>query len=389
MRLESWGFYNYGVLLEKEQEVLTNRSSEEPTMVENGDFLGRNPTMAKKGKIEKWFFKKESTIVEEEKKMKKIKGEITTQQIVLLIILLVSFIIILFLLFRINFGKETDSEVCHNSVVMRGSSVLPADATSLKCSRTYICITKDGSCEGMTKPEIKKVKTKEELYNALAEEMANCWWMFGEGKVNYVTKTMLKNNYCSICSQIGFDNSIMDMKDESGAAVFTENEISKDELYDYLSVTPLPDKEMNYAEYMLGTNDVNSFKGELSNQAGKEVSFGKIKIGEQYFVVMGITSQVKAITWVLGGVVVGGVAVIGLATAGIGTAGMIAIVAGDIAGGVVGGGAAKISDIISPKIGAIVIDGDGVKNKFMTPTIQEANSDEFKLLNCEEIITYT
>lgn len=310
------------------------------------------------------------------------RGEITTQQIVLLIILLISFIVILFLLFKLDIGKKSDSEICHNSVVSRGSSVIPTDAVPLKCSRTYICLTKDGSCESMTKPEIKKVATKDEVYNVLAEEMADCWWMFGEGKINYVSSTMTKNNYCSICSQLFFDDSLNEIDGING-------EISKDEFYNYLSLTNVPDKEMTYSQYMLGTNDVNSLKEELSSQAGKEVSFGTIKIGEQYFVVMGITSQSKAITWVLGGTALGGLAVIGFATAGIGTAGLFAIVAGDIAGGVVGEGGAKISDLFSPKIGAIVVDGNGVKNKFMAPTIQEANSNEFKLLNCEEVITST
>ncbi len=312
--------------------------------------------------------------------MKKIKGEITTQQIVLLIILLASFLIILFLLFRLDIGKQSDSEICHNSIVMRGNPVLPADAISLKCSRTYVCITKDGSCEKMTKPEIKKVKTKEEVYNVLAEEMANCWWMFGEGKVNYVTDTMKKNNYCSICAQVLFDNSLNEIEG-------MEENINKDEFYNYLSMTPLPEGEMNYAEYFLGTNDINKLKEELSNKADKEVGFGTIKIGEQYFIVMGITSEVNTIGWVIRGAALGGVVVVGLATFGVGTASFAAVLVGDIAAGVIGAGGAGIADMISPKIGAIMVDGDGIKNKFMTPTIQGANSEEFKALNCEEILT--
>ena len=64
---------------------------------------------------------------------------------------------------------------------MRSASI-SEDAIPLKCSRIYICISKDGTCERMTKPEVKKVKTEDEIYNILAEEMATCWWMFGEGK---------------------------------------------------------------------------------------------------------------------------------------------------------------------------------------------------------------
>ena len=57
--------------------------------------------------------------------------------------------------------------------------------------------------------ETKKVKTETEVYGILADEMADCWWMFGEGKVNYVGKDLPeKQLYCSICSQLAFDNSL-------------------------------------------------------------------------------------------------------------------------------------------------------------------------------------
>lgn len=320
--------------------------------------------------------------------MKKTRGELTTQQIVILIILLVSFIIILYLLFRLDLGGESDSEVCYNSVVLRGSSILPTEATPLKCSRKYLCLTEDGTCEGMTNPEIEKVKTEEEVYSVLAEEMANCWWMFGEGKINYVTNTMTKDNYCSICSQIVFDNSLTFIKDADGQLSFPDGNISKDYFYNYLAREKVPDENLTYAQYILGTNDIEGLRKEFSEQTKNgDASFGKIKIGEQYFIVMGITTNVNTLGWVLSGAAVGGVLVIGLATAGIGSAGFVAVLIGETAAGGVGGGISKIADMISPEIGAIMIEGDGIENQFMTPTIQRANSDSFAALNCEEVVS--
>jgi hypothetical protein len=285
-------------------------------------------------------------------------------------------------------GGESDSEVCYNSVVLRGSSVLPTEATPLKCSRTYLCITEDGTCEGMTSPEIEKVKTEEEVYSVLAEEMANCWWMFGEGKINYVTNTMTKDNYCSICTQILFDDSLTSIKSESGEAVFSDGNISKDALYEYLSTKLVPDEEVTYAQYFLGTNDIEGLKKEFAEQTKNgDVSFGKIKIGGQYFVVMGITSEVNTIGWVIRGAAVGGALVVGLATAGIGSAAFVAVLAADVAVGGAAAGGAKIADMISPEINAIMVEGDGVENQFMTPTIQEANSESFAALNCEEVVS--
>ena len=149
----------------------------------------------------------------------------------------------------------------------------------------------------------------------------------------------------------------------------------------------MPNKEMTYAYYLLGTNDVERFKRELSNMAGSEVSFGTVDIGKKHFIVMGITSEVNKVGWAIRGAALGGVLVVGLATFGVGTAGFAAILVGELAMGGVGAGVAEISDMISPRISAITREGDGVKNKFMAPTIIEANSEEFKSLNCEEVLT--
>src|SRR4030043_1597502 len=168
--------------------------------------------------------------------MKSKKADITTQQIVLLIILIASFAVILFFIFRLNLGKTSVEEVCHNSVVSRSSSVLPEESIPLNCQTTYICITKDGSCEKMSGSfEKKKVATSDEVYSVLANKMADCWWMFGEGKLNYVGEDLLSGNlYCSICSQLAFDNSLND--------IFSNGEIDKKNLYDYLSKTNISGK---------------------------------------------------------------------------------------------------------------------------------------------------
>jgi hypothetical protein len=307
--------------------------------------------------------------------MKKRKGEITTQQIVLLIILIISFAVILFLLIRLNLGRQTDQEICHNSIVMRSTSIAD-DAIPLKCSRVYICISKDGSCERMTDPDVKKVETEEEVYNVLAEEMATCWWMFGEGKIDYVGKDkFLKDNYCSICSQIGFDESV---KDISGIG----DEISKDKLYDYLSKTKMPDKEINYAEYFFGTNDIGRLKRTaLKLEDGEDIvagTFGTMDLERQHFVMMGITSEVTGRAWKM---VVGGVVALGGLVTGYTWAGLII--------GAVVVGAGEVTQGIEPEISAIIVEGNGIKNSFMAPTIQEANSNSLKKLNCYDVLTST
>ena len=129
------------------------------------------------------------------------KGELTTQQLVVIIILITSFAILLFFLFRLNLTETTNKELCYNSVIMKGSSIFPGETIPLNCKRSYICLTSDGTCEKMTKPQLQKVKTKEETYKVLADEMADCWWMFGEGKINYIGEEVIPDLYCSLCSK--------------------------------------------------------------------------------------------------------------------------------------------------------------------------------------------
>lgn len=303
------------------------------------------------------------------------KGELTTQQIILLIILIASFAIILFFLFRLNLGSETDAELCHNSVITRGSSVIPSDSVPLKCSREYVCITEDGSCEGMTNPQVEKVKTSNEVYSVLAGKMAECWWIYGAGSVDYVGKDFFKkDNYCSICSQILFDDSLNGIKDSEGNPAFESGEISKDDLYDFLAVAQYSDQQ-TYAEYLFGTNDLGLLKQTVSEDQNAEATFGKITIGkDQYWIVMGITSEVSGRAWkVAVGAVVG--AVVGFISA---------PVAGIIAGAVIIG-AGELGSRINPEILAIPVEGNGVDNTFMAPTIVEVNSEKFDALNCYSI----
>ncbi len=304
------------------------------------------------------------------------KGEITTQQIVLLIILIVSFIIILLLIVGFDFFAQSDKEICHNSVVMK-STTISEKAIPLDCSRTYICISEDGSCEGMTKPKIVKVETEEDIYSVLAEEMADCWWMFGEGKIDYVGKDFFtKDNYCSICSQVGFDNSV---KEIEGVG----DELSKDKLHAYLAKTKMPDEEINYAEYFFGTNDVEMLKRvKLKGEDGTEIvagTFGTIDLDKQHFVMMGITSEVSGLGWKIA-------AGVGLTVIGWWAPPVWATWAGLISGALVVG-AGMVGEGVSPEITAITVEGDGIKNNFMAPTIQEANSNTLKKLDCYDILT--
>jgi len=292
------------------------------------------------------------------------KAELTTQQIVLLIILLVSFIVILFLLFRLNLGKESDSEICHNSVVIKGTAAIPADATPLKCSRTYVCITKDNTCEGMTKPEIKKVKTEEEIYEVLASEMSDCWWMFGEGKVDYVGKDLTPHFYCSICSQILFDDSLDGIEG-------IEGKISQEEFYSFLENKPTKEGETTYLYYLTGFSDMNSFQGYLNEE---DAVLSEFELNKQYFILTGINSVVGTWKWAGIGLIAGGL--IAAPFTGGASFGISALIMGGV--GTAGG--------VGGYFVGTAVKGEGIDNDFLKPVIVEANSETLDKFNCRDIL---
>jgi len=292
------------------------------------------------------------------------KGEMTTQQIVVMIILIASFAVILFFLARLGLGEDADTELCHNSVAMRGAGISElADATPLNCKRESVCFSKDGSCENMYKPKVVEVEDKLSAYKALAEEISTCWWMFGEGKVNYVGKDVLPKLYCSLCDQVAFDDSMKE--------VFDGNEFDKKEFYYYMTLANISETQ-TYSQYLFGTNDLNVISGNLS--------YGKIKLDKQYFILTGMTSDVSVLGWAAigAGALIGGT-IYTVATGGTGLiAGAIAIGSAGVGGAAAGAGSAYF---IAPMV------EDFLGNKQVSPSLIEVNSKEFEALNCEEVAT--
>ena len=298
--------------------------------------------------------------------MKNKKAEMTTKQIVILIVLITSFAIILFFLFRLNLGDESDKQLCYNSVMNRANKMLPTEAVPLNCKRSYVCITKKDDC-GMLDPIIEKVETKEDVYEALANELSDCWWMFGEGKLEYLEKDALPGLYCSICSQIKFDQSVKEIFD--GKSDFNEREF-----YDFMCKNKLDSQSgPTYCEYMYNTNDL----GEI-NQA----QFDQIYLDDEYFALMGMSSDVSKLEWGLigAGAVAAGVVITAL-TGGIAAYGIVTIVASGAIGTGVGGAAGSF--ILAP------IKSFGLDQMIVLPTLIDVDKDEFKDLGCKDITTFS
>jgi|GEM_PF-904222 len=309
------------------------------------------------------------------------RGDISTAQIVLFIVLIASFIVIVYFLVRLNLGGETESQICHTSVVTRSTNFLTQKVltTPINCKTSYICLSKDGSCEKMTSPEIKKVGTKEGVYQVLAEQGADCWWKFGEGKLDYVgTEIRYEVNgptpklYCSICSQIAFDDSLYSMfTTDLGIPDLPASDypslINKQEFYTYLANTNVPGKEITYMDYFLGLKNSELISDALES---KNSYFGYIDVKKQHLVMMGEFSVIGTLDQILDGFISGLWAPVVLPIR------IVAVLVSQT----------KSAEQDKTYLLGAIIQGESEHN-YLAPTIIEANSGDYEQLKCEDVET--
>lgn len=208
------------------------------------------------------------------KNVKNKKAELTTTQLVTIIILIVSFIIILFLIFRLNPGEQTNKEICHNSVVLKAKSV--GLAGPLDCRTNYFCISGGDDCKELTSASKIEVdpSNKTQIMEAITKEMSDCWYMFGEGKVDYGASGGTSVKY-ALCSVVEFDGKVQEKT----------SEISYIEFYDYLRQTK-KEGSQSYLNYFYGVNEVSSLTVET--QFKVNIAGDKISTEEKYSIITGV-----------------------------------------------------------------------------------------------------
>lgn len=201
-------------------------------------------------------------------------GEITTQQIVIIIVLVASFAILLFFLFRLNLGATGNKEVCHQSVVLQTTS--KGIGGGLNCKTDYVCISGGEKCSDLEPTITLNVNpnSKEEIYHAMAEQMSDCWWMFGEGQLDYSQASF--TTVCAICSVVKFDSKIQNNFPDG----FTYREF-----FEYLRDTKML-TEQSYLSYLFKNNDIESLLEYLRKNNVPEA----IAPGEKYVIRTGQTN---------------------------------------------------------------------------------------------------
>lgn len=220
------------------------------------------------------------------------RGELTTQQIIILIIIIISFVVLLYFLFLLNPDETSSKQICYNSVILLSKS--DSLVGNLDCKTNYLCISGGNSCTSFNPTGTIKVDAskKDEILKAIADEMADCWWMFGEGERKYVSaglieegKEVISSNapyHCAICSQIKFDKKIQD----------NIKTITYSELADYMKTSQTShDSSSSYLKYLYG---VSSFESSNAQIKEFDLNSAPISTSGDYLI---ITGQDPELLW--------------------------------------------------------------------------------------------
>lgn len=300
------------------------------------------------------------------------RAELTTTQIVGLVVLILSFVIILFLIFQLNLGETSQKELCRDSVILKGKSLLPTGQAPLNCKSEYVCFSKTDSCGDKTYERIVKVNSKNGFYRALADEMADCWWMFGEGKIDYIGSEFVPDFYCSMCSTIYFDSSVKE--------IFGADNFSQKELYDFMVNNNMSsNNKLGYDQYLYQGIDLKNsqqFLDSIENEySGKNAGFPLVNLDSTYVILMGIWSKTSTLSWV--GLGVGIVLIAPFALFSI----TGAIIAVTVTGATYG--ASEAIDYFYS--GTSLVGDSGLE--YLRPVLVEKRSEYFDAYKCEHILT--
>jgi len=300
------------------------------------------------------------------------KGELTSKQLITIIILIVSFAIILIFFASLGLRKTIDSESCRNSVILRGSLPFGADVVKLKCKTKNVCLSMGGKCD-ITREELTTIKVEDE--GELIKEMVNllwdCWWMMGEGKVDYMSSALGKNEaYCSICSKVYFDNKIQEKYKEQGGIPYSL-------IYNYMKSVKVPERDESFLFSIYGVNSMDSIRQDLLVNQRYDIYQYKLNPEEEQVVVTAINRGGWSKGWFgLGGAIGGAITGAKIGSV-VGTAGSPV---GTILGGVGG--------VIVGAIGGIVVtsvNGDDIY--YLAPRYVEFKGKELKVLDCKEYVS--
>lgn len=180
------------------------------------------------------------------------KKGIERKYLVLFFIAIISLVIILYVIVYMKNSQNFSKEACHEAVIYRGTIYEVAEHGTLEYGKALEQEAVSAihlKCQ--TEDVLIDTSSKEEIKRKMADEMAACWAMLGEGKVNFFGRGWNDESRCVVCSKISF----------SGSAKNSEN---IDNFLEYLAGTNMPDKDITYADFFMGNKEHVALKKDTS-----------------------------------------------------------------------------------------------------------------------------
>ncbi|MBI4439384.1 hypothetical protein HY638_00260 [Candidatus Woesearchaeota archaeon] len=183
---------------------------------------------------------------------------------------MVAILIIMLVAFLLMFGAgttiigllkhKTDIEACRASVYAHATFKGQIGALkTIECPRREVVFYNDKVEIDGNKAEDFKELNNDIVNRYVAEELKNCWYMMGEGKLNVFKEELVgTNKVCLVCSEATFDKSL-DKNYYAGLA-------------EYLKNKKMPSKNVEnitYSQYLWGENNI----GEQNIGANKRYYF--------------------------------------------------------------------------------------------------------------------
>ena len=184
----------------------------------------------------------------------------TSTMLVSIVLLVAGFGLILFFYSQLAFKGQVDREVCHQSVILRGT--LPdtlglKETAPLKCKTIKICVRGKkllgkGECEEFTNADSvinTNVNDLTQIEKLISQEIVGCWSMMGEGKISLFSENAAEYGFgsvypsCVICSRIAFDKESLV---EKGIDIEERNVLN------YMLTHKIPNGEKSYYGYLTG-----------------------------------------------------------------------------------------------------------------------------------------
>ncbi len=195
--------------------------------------------------------------------------------IVTIIISLITLAVFLIVIIAFPFQETIDRAACKESVILKatlpGDKIPTKEFINLRCKTRKLCITLDskGNCDSLGKDfETMRLTAnndlgrKDQIKMFISREMADCWGMFGEGKLEIFSRAWVweKDTLSKgiICTRIEFDDSVLMGEDKE---MGTSDDLKVvNGLMDYMLTHKVPNNNVSYMDFLRGTPEGQSAK---------------------------------------------------------------------------------------------------------------------------------